>query len=44
MKNNEILTVENIDFSYREKKILSDISFTVKAGEICVLLGPNGSG
>lgn len=44
MKNNEILAVENIDFRYRQKKILNDISFSVKAGEICGLLGPNGSG
>lgn len=44
MRNNEILVIENVDFSYRERKTLSDISFMVKEGEICGLLGPNGSG
>jgi len=44
MQNNDILAVEDICFSYREKRILNDITFSVKAGEICGLLGPNGSG
>ncbi|MBI5591719.1 MAG: ABC transporter ATP-binding protein [Deltaproteobacteria bacterium] len=43
-QNNEILVIENVDFSYRERKTLSDISFSVRKGEICGLLGPNGSG
>jgi len=44
MHSDEILEVENIDFSYCERKILSRISFSVKKGEICGLLGPNGCG
>jgi len=44
MHNSDILEIKNLGFSYREKKILNDISFSVKAGEICGLLGPNGSG
>jgi iron complex transport system ATP-binding protein len=44
MQNNEILVIKNIDFNYREKKILNNISFSVKTGEICGLLGPNGCG
>jgi iron complex transport system ATP-binding protein len=44
MQNNEILVIKNIDFKYREKKILNNISFSVKTGEICGLLGPNGCG
>lgn len=44
MQSNEILKVENINFSYRERKILDRISFSVKQGEICGLLGPNGCG
>jgi iron complex transport system ATP-binding protein len=43
-QNDEVLVVENLDFSYREKKTLSNISFSVRKGEICGLLGPNGSG
>jgi iron complex transport system ATP-binding protein len=44
MNNNQILVIENVDFSYREGKTLSNISFSVRKGEICGLLGPNGSG
>jgi iron complex transport system ATP-binding protein len=44
MQNNDILTIEHIDFSYGKKKILRDVSFSVTSGEICGLLGPNGSG
>jgi iron complex transport system ATP-binding protein len=44
MKDDEMLAAENVDFGYRDRKILSDISFSVKKGEICGLLGPNGSG
>ncbi len=43
-QNDEILVIENVDFSYRKRKTLSSISFSVRKGEICGLLGPNGSG
>ncbi len=39
-----ILEVDNIGFSYRQRRVLEEISFSVKAGEICGLLGPNGCG
>ncbi len=44
IKNDKILEIEDIDFSYRDRKILNGISFSVKRGEICGLLGPNGCG
>jgi iron complex transport system ATP-binding protein len=44
VEREQILITENIDFSYRDRKILSGISFSVEKGEICGLLGPNGSG
>ena len=42
--SDEILVIEHMDFSYRDRKTLSDITCSVMAGEICGLLGPNGSG
>ena len=43
-QDDEVLLVENVDFSYRDRKTLSNINFSVRRGEICGLLGPNGSG
>jgi len=39
-----LLKVENIGKSYGKKKILSDVSFEVKQGEIIGLIGSSGSG
>ena len=39
-----ILDVENIIKSYTEKKVLKEVSFSIKEGEIVALIGPNGSG
>lgn len=44
MQINEILKIENLDFSYRDRKVLDNICFHVNSGEICGLLGPNGCG
>ena len=38
------LTVSNLSHSYADQKVLRDISFTIKDGEIACLLGPSGSG
>ncbi|MEV6983220.1 ABC transporter ATP-binding protein [Sphaerisporangium sp. NPDC051017] len=38
------LTVDKINFFHGRKQILTDISFTLSAGDFCGLLGPNGSG
>lgn len=39
-----ILEVSNLTCGYGEHMILNNISFSVKTGEICCLLGPNGVG
>lgn len=38
------LKVEGLNVNYDDKKILKDISFYVKNGEIVTIIGPNGSG
>lgn len=39
-----ILEVDSLSFGYRDRMVLKGISFSVKRGEICGLLGPNGCG
>ena len=39
-----MLKIENICKSYGKKRVLSDVSFALGAGEICGLLGVNGAG
>jgi len=39
-----ILTVKNLMKSFKDKQVLSDISFDVHKGEIMAILGPNGAG
>ncbi len=42
---NEIaLTVENLTFSYGQKKALDNVNFQINAGECTILLGANGAG
>lgn len=36
--------IENLNFSYGEKKILHDVSFELKEGSFISIIGPNGSG
>ena len=43
MKKN-ILEINNIDFSYGKKRVLNNISFSIKEGTFSVLLGLNGAG
>ena len=38
------LTVKNIEFAYRSKQVLRDISLTAKEGEITAILGANAVG
>lgn len=39
-----MIEIKNISKSFRKKAILSDLSFTVKSGDIAVLLGASGTG
>jgi len=41
---NGFLEVKNVSFSYKDKKILNNISFSVKKKESITIFGPNGSG
>lgn len=40
----EILTVKGLEKSYGKKKVVNEITFDVKKGEILCFLGPNGAG
>lgn len=39
-----ILEVNNITKSYKNKKVLKEVSFSINDGEIVALIGPNGAG
>lgn len=39
-----ILSVEELEFLYRNRKILHKVAFTIEEGEIVAILGPNGVG
>lgn len=38
------IVFEHVGFSYNEKEVLHDVSFTAKEGEVTALVGPSGSG
>ena len=38
------IVFEYVGFSYDEKEVLHDVSFTAKEGEVTALVGPSGSG
>jgi iron complex transport system ATP-binding protein len=39
-----MLEVKGVCFQYGKRRVLEDISFSVRKGEVCSLLGPNGVG
>ena len=39
-----LIEVENLSFSYRDREILSDVSFSVSANQMVGIIGPNGGG
>ncbi|MDI6860697.1 MAG: ABC transporter ATP-binding protein [Caldisericia bacterium] len=44
LMNKSYLEIKNVSFSYKNKEVLKNISFTVKKGESISIFGPNGSG
>ena len=42
--NKEVVKLENISFSFGERKVLENINISINQGEIAGLLGPNGVG
>ncbi|KQT43878.1 MULTISPECIES: ABC transporter ATP-binding protein [unclassified Methylophilus] len=40
----QLLRLDGISLSFKGVKAITDISFSVKKGEICALIGPNGAG
>ena len=40
----DVVKTENLTIGYKNKKIISDINFSVKKGEIVTLIGSNGCG
>lgn len=38
------ITFENVSFKYKDRFILKDVSFTIKAGKTAVIVGPTGAG
>jgi ABC-2 type transport system ATP-binding protein len=39
-----LIQAEGLSKRYRHRQAVSNLSFTVRAGEVCALLGPNGAG
>jgi len=44
MSSAPLLAVRGISLSFKGVRAITDLSFDVRAGEICALIGPNGAG
>src|ERR1700709_2235314 len=39
-----LLALHDVSLSFKGVKALTNLSFTVQAGQVCALIGPNGAG
>jgi len=44
MTEDKLLSIENVNFQVRDRKVLDRVSFDVSSGEIITIIGPNGAG
>jgi iron complex transport system ATP-binding protein len=44
MMQHDAMTFRNVSAGYKQRKVLDNVSFTVKEGEFVSLIGPNGCG
>ena len=44
IENGKVLSVNRLGKSFKSKRVIQDISFDVRKGEIMAILGPNGAG
>ncbi len=44
MMQHYAMTFRNVSAGYKQRKVLDNVSFTVKEGEFVSLIGPNGCG
>ncbi|XOQ54864.1 MAG: hypothetical protein ACFWTI_06285 [Lactobacillus helveticus] len=42
--NKTILSINHVDFSYPNRNLFTDLSFSIAVGERIALIGPNGIG
>lgn len=44
MQTTNIISVNNLSFSYEKERVLENISFNVKKNDFLTIIGPNGGG